>query len=129
MAHPNQDLAMQAYKAFAARDMATLDRLMADDVRWHVAGTSAVSGDYDGKQQVFELFGALSERSGGTFSLDIHDILANDDHAVALVKTVAEGDGQRLEDDAVHVMHVKDGRVVSFYSYQWDQEAAAAFWG
>lgn len=128
MAHPDEDLARQAYKAFAEGDMATLDSLMADDVQWHVAGDSVISGDYDGKQAVFEFFRQLSDRSGGTFSLDIHDIVANDNHTVALVKSRGERDGRRLEDNNVQVMHIENGRVVSFWSFQWDQQAATAFW-
>lgn len=128
MAHPDEDLARQAYKAFAEGDMATLDSLMADDVQWHVAGDSVISGDYDGKQEVFEFFRQLSDRSGGTFSLDIHDIVANDNHTVALVKSRGERDGRRLEDNNVQVMHIENGRVVSFWSFQWDQQAATAFW-
>lgn len=69
-----------------------------------------------------------AERSGGTFSLDIHDIVANDDHTVALVKTRGERDGRQLEDNAVHVLHIDDGKVASFWSFVWDQQAQQEFW-
>lgn len=129
MAHPNEQLARQAYEAFATGDMTTLDSLFADDVQWHVSGTSPVSGVYDGKQATFGLFAQLSERSGGTFSVDVQDIMANDDHTVALVKIQGQRDGKRLDDSDVHVMRVQDGRLVSFRSFNWDQQASAAFWG
>lgn len=129
MAHPNEQLARRAYEAFANGDMATLDRLIADDVQWHVSGNSTISGVYDGKQATFGFFAQLSERSGGTFSLDIHDIVANDDHTVVLVKTQGERDGQRLDDNDVHVLHIEDERIVSFWSFNWDQQASTAFWG
>jgi ketosteroid isomerase-like protein len=129
MAHPNEELARRAYKAFANGDVATLDSLIADDVQWHVSGDSAVSGVYDGKQATFGFFAQLSEDSGGTFALDIHDIMANDDHTVVLARSHGERDGKRFDDNDVHVMHIEDGRVVSFWSFIWDQQASAAFWG
>ena len=129
MAHPNEQLARRAYEAFANGDMTTLDSLIADDVQWHVSGTSAISGAYDGKPATFEFSAQLSERSGGTFALDVQDIMADDDHTVALVKIQGERDRKRLDDSDVHVMQVRDGRLVSFRSFNWDQRASAAFWG
>lgn len=49
-----------------------------------------VSGDYSGKEQVGGFFGKLMEPSDGTFSVDVHDIMANDEHAVGLVVPRAE---------------------------------------
>jgi hypothetical protein len=61
--------------------MAELDRLIADDAQYHVSGnTPQLSGVHDGKQAVFEFFRQVSERSGGTFSLDIHDIVERRPH-------------------------------------------------
>lgn len=70
----------------------------------------------------------MSERSGGTFSLDIHDIVANDDHTVVLVKAHGERDGLRLDDNNVHVIHYEDGQVASLWAFVWDHEANTAFW-
>lgn len=129
MTHPNEDLARRAYEAFADRDMATLDKLIADDVEYHVSGHSALSGVYDGKQATFEFFGRVGELSGGSFSVDIHDIVANDDHTVALVTARGERDGRRLDENLVQVMHLEDGQLVALWSFSWDQQASAAFWG
>jgi len=48
---------------------------------------------------------------------------------VALLRIHGEREGKRLDDNDVHVMHVEDGRLVSFWSFNWDQQASAAFWG
>jgi hypothetical protein len=71
---------------------------------------NTLSGVHDGKQAVFEFFRQVSERSGGTYSLDIHDIVANDDHTVVLVRARGERDGRRL-DDNVHVIHIEDEQI------------------
>jgi len=51
---------------------------MSQDIVWHMAGTSQLAGDYRGHQQVVGFFGRIMELSGGTFRLDIHDVLAVD---------------------------------------------------
>ena len=78
MAHPNEDLLRQGYQAFATDDIDTVLSLFAQDIVWHMAGTSQLAGDYRGHQQVVGFFGRIMELSGGTFRLDIHDVLAVD---------------------------------------------------
>ena len=128
MAHPNEDITRAAYAAFSSGDLETLSGSMADDVTWHVPGDSPIAGDYEGKEAVFGFFGKLAELSGGTLNLEVHDILANDEHAVALVRGTASRDGRELAQNAVHVMHVRDGKVAEFWSMQEDQAEADAFW-
>ncbi len=48
MAHPNAQLLHQAYDAFAAGDIPTVLRILAEDITWHVPGRSPLSGDYEG---------------------------------------------------------------------------------
>jgi ketosteroid isomerase-like protein len=68
--HPNATLLRAGYDAFATGDMAALDALFADDVVWHVAGRSPLSGEHKGKGEVFgTFFAGLAERSGGSFSV------------------------------------------------------------
>ncbi len=128
MAHPNEDLVRRGYVAFGTADMATLGELLADDVVWHVGGHSPITGDYKGKGDVFAFFQRLAERAGGTFRLDIHDVLANDEHAVALVKGTAARDGKTLNDNGVQVFHVHDGKVTETWFHPGDQRAADEFW-
>jgi uncharacterized protein len=94
MAHPNEDLLRRGYEAFGSGDINTVLALFDDDIAWHTAGSNQTSGDYRGHQEVLGYFGKLMELSGGSFHLDIHDIVANDTHGVALVTTHGERDGQ-----------------------------------
>jgi ketosteroid isomerase-like protein len=127
MAHPNEDLARQGYEAFARADMQQVSEFLADDVVWHVGGRGPLAGDYRGKEEVLGFLVKTMELTGGTFRLDIHDILANDEHAVVLVVARAEREGRTLEDRQVHVQHVKDGRVVEFWTHPGDQYAIDEF--
>ena len=128
--HTNVQQLRRAYEAFGAGDLATVSQLLADDTVWHILGHSSLAGDYKGKDAVFGFFGKLMELSGGTFHLDVHDILANGEHSIGLVTEHAEKDGKKWVSNAVHVSHTDaDGRTKEFWAFQEDQAAADAFWG
>jgi ketosteroid isomerase-like protein len=128
MAHPNEDLVRRGYAAFGTGDMAALDGLFADDVVWHVGGRGPLSGDYAGKDAVFAYFGRLAEATGGSLRIDIHDVLANDEHVVALTTTNAERQGKSLTDSTgVQVFHVRDGRVTETWFTPTDQYTSDEF--
>ena len=128
--HANVERARRGYEAFEKADMATVGELMADDIVWHVGGNSPLTGDYKGKDEVFGFFGKLMQLTGGTFKLEVHDILANDEHSAILVRETAEKDDKKWDGRSVHVTHTdSEGRIKEFWAFQEDQAAADAFWG
>ncbi len=127
MTHPNEELVRKGYQALASGDTDALQEQIADDVVWHVGGRSQLAGDYRGKEEVFNLFGKLIELTGGTFKLEVHDILANDEHTVALVKATAQRDGKALDDNGVQVLHVQDGKVKESWLHPGDEYASDEF--
>jgi ketosteroid isomerase-like protein len=123
--HPNAVALRKGYAAFAAGDMETVAALFADDIAWHQAGNSPLAGDVAGKDAVFGIFGQLVELTGGTFGQEIHDLLANDDHAVVMVEQWWEQPHQ-FRGNGVHVWHMKDGIAIETWLMAQDQAAADA---
>jgi uncharacterized protein len=108
MAHPNEDVVREGFAAFGRGDIDALRKqFLADDVCWHVVGRNPLAGDYEGPEQVMQLFARLFELSGGTLSLELHDVLANDEHAVALYTARGERAGKQLNDNEVLVYHFR----------------------
>jgi ketosteroid isomerase-like protein len=66
--------------------------------------------------------------SGGTFSIDIHDILANDGHAVVMVRARAKRSGKSLDVQECHVWHLSNGKATEFWDVTFDLYAADEFW-
>jgi uncharacterized protein len=128
MTHPNEELARKGYAAFGSGDMGTLNELFADDLLWHVGGRSPLAGDYKGKEEVFGFFARTMEMTGGTFKLDVHDILANDTHIVAMAGTTGTREGKTLHDNGVQVLHVQDGKVTESWFHPGDQYSVDEFW-
>ena len=127
--HPNVELLRTGYAAYETGDMEVLTKLFADDILWHVAGRSELSGDYKGREQVFGFFGKIMELSGGTSKLEVHDILANGEHGVALVTGTATRNGMTFTGQDVHTFHIRDGQVVEFWDSPVDQYASDEFFG
>jgi len=127
MAHPNADLVRRGFEAFGASDLAAMDQLMPDDATWHVAGTSALSGDFEGKEAVFGFFARIAQETD-SFQQEIHALLADDEHAVALVKTTATRGDKTLQYDGVFVFHVAGGRMSEAWFTPVDYPTVNAFW-
>ena len=127
MAHPNADLIRKGFEAFAAGDMAALDALIADDAKWHASGRTPVSGDFEGKEAIFGFFARIAKESD-TFEQALHAVLADDEHAVALVKTTAARGGKELKYDTVFVFHVTEGKLTETWFTPVDHAAVEAFW-
>ena len=126
--HPNLEIARAGYEAFANGDMATVSDLLADDIKWHSGGNNILTGDYEGKEAVLNYFGMLMQETGGSFKNDIHDMLANDEHGVALVTASATRGGKSLEGNVVHVFHMRNGKMTEFWSTAEDQSTFDEFW-
>jgi uncharacterized protein len=70
---------------------------------------------------------ASSERSGGTFRVTLHDVVANDEHAVGLHVSEGEREGRRLHSQQTLVFHVRDGRFTEAWALHYDQHATGEF--
>lgn len=127
MAHPNEDLLRRGYEAFASGDMNTVFEIFDAGIVWHVGGSNQTSGDYHGHQEVMGFFGKLMELSGGSFHLDVHDILADDAHGVVMVTAHAERDGQTLVAKEANVWHLAGGKATEFWALADDQAALDKF--
>jgi ketosteroid isomerase-like protein len=122
--HPNVARLRDAYAAFATGDFAALNKVFADDVLFHASGRNQVQGDYRGRDAVYGLFGKLMEITGGTFHIDVHAVLADDEHGVALVVVTGSVADRSATTNHAHVFHLRDGMVAEFWDASTDQYAA-----
>jgi ketosteroid isomerase-like protein len=129
MTQSNAELIRSGYAAFGRGDVPAVLAIFAEDIRWHVPGRNPMSGDYAGHEEVVGYFQALGERSGGTFRLEVNDILDSDDGNVTVLATErGERNGAHLNSSAVHVWHLEDGRATTFRGFQEDLYEFDEFW-
>ena len=127
-AEANAALIISGYEAFARGDIPTVLKVLAEDVFWHVPGRGPISHDYRGHAEVMGFFGEFMELSGGTFRIQIDDVLANQDRVVVLCTESAERGGRIWSSPQVHVWTVKDGHATVFWQFQGDQQTEDEFW-
>ena len=84
-------------------------RFFAAGIRWHFPGRSPFGGDYEGIGQVLDWLGRTFQASDGTIRIELHDVIGNDEHVVALTTLRAERAGKRLQDNTVQIFHLQDG--------------------
>ena len=85
-------------------------------------------GDYKGRDAVLGAYARIQELCDRTFRIELHDVLANDQHGVALTRWTASREGKQLNVQVTDVYHIKDGKVVEFWSFVEDQRLDAGFW-
>ena len=122
--HPNAALIRDSLSAILNGDTAWLSDHLADDVVWHVGGNSRMAGTYQGKAAVI----GMTPPSESGNELDVHDILANDDHAVVIGTAHLEApDGDSVDYRFVNVFHIQDGRVTEAWGLAENDAAVDPF--
>jgi hypothetical protein len=104
--------------------MQTLRELFHPDIVWHAPGRNQLAGDHRGVDAVLGYFGRTMELTGGAFTVEVHDVVAGDEHTVGLQSVHAERGGRTLDDNGVLVFHLRDGRVTEVWQYWADPYAA-----
>jgi ketosteroid isomerase-like protein len=129
MAHPDEELVRRGYDAFSRGDMETLREVFHPDLVWHSPGRNQLAGDHRGVEAVLGFFGRTMELTGGTFRVEVHDVVASDEHVVGLNSVAAQRGGKTLNGRNALVFHVRDGRATEVWQFWEDQYAADEFFG
>ena len=126
--HPDAIAYSRTADAFRAGDFDLVETLIAPDVVWHVPGNNLISGTYTSRDSIFGCFNKIFELSNGSYQPQIHDILANDDHTVALLHATARRGEKTLDQDYAFVFHVRDGQIAELWEAWTEGPAWNEFW-
>jgi ketosteroid isomerase-like protein len=126
--HPNIAVFRRTMAAFAAGDMDALAEAFHPEVVWHIGGDNPLAGEYRGREDTFAAFGREFRLTGGTYRPQLHDVLANDDHTVALLHVTASREGKQLDMDYALVLHIRDDKITEGWVLTADPQAYDVFW-
>jgi len=126
--HPNAALVRRAMQAMnemdmsrADEEMAVVDAFMADDIVWHEIGRPEPRRGKD------ELRASMGDMSDVTLKYELHDVVANDEHAIALGTATATRNGKSLEYRTAEIYHIRDGKATERWAFSDDTAAILAF--
>ena len=123
--HPNAEKIRAAAEAIeAGGDMTSQMEMLDDDVVWH-----EISRDEPirGKQALMERWSNVPEGAG--IKTETHDIVANDEHAIALVTATATMGDQELVYRTAEIYHMRDGKITERWAFSDDTERINKFFG
>jgi ketosteroid isomerase-like protein len=123
--HPNAAMVRKMIDSMNSGDMQAMADGLADDVVWHeignpqpVRGTAALAARFAGPDAPdYEITGEL------------HDVVASDDHTVALVTATATRGGRTLTYRVAEIYHVRDGKIAERWAFSDDTAAINEFFG
>jgi uncharacterized protein len=129
MAHPNEEIVRQGYKAFGEGDMHTLRSLFAPDAVHSARGNNPLAGEYKGIDDILAYYGKLFEFSDGTFTAELKSVrVEGDDKVVATHRDKAQRGDKTLDQDETLTFTVSGGKITRLVENHSDPAAYDAFW-
>jgi ketosteroid isomerase-like protein len=122
------DVVRRAHDAFATGDVDAVMRLCADEITFHIPGTSPLAGEWAGRERVLEFFAKAAELSEGTLALSPDEVLADGERVVVLTRVHARRKGRSETFTNVHAMRVVDGKITELREYMGDERREDRFW-
>ena len=120
--HPNATTIRNLWDSVGRGDMAAFANALADDVVWYeignpepVRGKAALAARFGGGAADFQMTGST------------HDVVANDDHTVALLSATATRGGKSFTYRVAEIYHLHDGKITERWAFSDDTAAIAAF--
>jgi len=127
--HPNATRIRALFEAFRGGDIDTIRALIPEHAVWHFPGRRGqLAGTHRGRDAIFSFLLNVRALTGGTFHLDLIDVIANDAHAVALFRGHGERNGKTLDNPTCLRMRLEAGQVVEVWEFVWDLFAVDEFW-
>lgn len=128
MKHPNALLLEKMYADFEKGDLKSMLDACSDSVTFQIAGKSKLAGKYNKTTFATEFATKLMEMSGGTIKIQVHDILASDQHAVVLASDKLTRNGNVVEYRTAHIWRFEGGKPVAWYEYPRDLYQYDSIW-
>jgi ketosteroid isomerase-like protein len=102
--------------------------LLAEDVRWHVPGTSPIAGDHRGREAVLAYFERRRRIARGTMRMTVRGTLLDGDAVVQLVDGHASLHGGPVTWRTVGVYRIRDGRLAEAWLVPFELELFDRLW-
>lgn len=118
----NVKLIRDSVDALNRGDAQAATEMLADDVEWHeigraepIIGKAALAARY------------TSALPGWEITADVHDVVANDEHTIALVTATARMGGRTFTYRTAEIFHIRDGKISARWAFSDDTAAINEF--
>ncbi|MCP4495460.1 MAG: nuclear transport factor 2 family protein, partial [Phycisphaeraceae bacterium] len=115
-------------QAANAGDRQTLLALWADDIIWHVKGTSPWQGEIKGPEDILEYLADLGEVGSTGFNTEVEDVMVSNRRAAALCHSSAERGDRALDTSFLFITTIVDRRIQEVITVPIDPDRVEKFW-
>ena len=98
---------------------------LADDVVWHQLGAETLYG----KDAVVAAMSGMEEFGADAFTIDVHDVVGNDEHVIGPVETTLNLGDESFSYRTAEIAHMKDGKLTERWAFSDDTERIIEFFG
>jgi acyl-CoA thioesterase FadM/ketosteroid isomerase-like protein len=113
---------------YAGGDFGPVEELLAENIVWHVPGTSPIAGDYRGREAVMEYFRTRRTLAGGAIAVTKHDEMHDEHVLVQLADGSAPLGGREVVWRTAGVYRVADGKIAEAWLVPLELEAFDRAW-
>ena len=113
---------------YKRQDLPPVEELLAENVVWHVPGTSPIAGDYRGREAVSGYFRLRRELAGGAIRIAEGGEAHHDEAVVQLADGRAPLGGREVVWRTAGVYRVVNGRIAEAWLVPLDQEHFDRVW-
>lgn len=128
--HPMIKLLGAGHVRYGKLSLDLLRRGIADDVEWHTPGDHPLSGKIVGIEGVLDWLQRSAEVTDGTFRVDMHRIVADDEYAAVISTYRGERKGMVLEMPGVQTFRrdKETNKIVEARIWVYDDVFVNKFW-
>jgi uncharacterized protein len=130
--HPNAALIAEFHRRqgafYVGGPLEPLVELLAQDIRWHVPGTSPIAGDHRGRDAVLAYFERRRAIARGTMRMTVRDSLVDDEAVVELVDGSARLRGSSVTWRTVGVYRIRNGQLAETWLVPFDLDLFDRIW-
>jgi ketosteroid isomerase-like protein len=128
--HDNARRIRALFAAFRQGDLGVIEATIAEDAVWHFPGRRGkLAGDHVGRDAILRFLLSVPELTGGTFHLELIDVVANERNAVVLFRgSGRREDGRVLDNPTCLRVRMHEGRAAELWEFVWDLDHVEAFW-
>ncbi len=113
-----RDLIADAFARWEAGEFSAVTDLMADDLQWHIIGSTPISGTFASRAEFQAVVARLLERLDGPLQVSVRRMTADGDRVAVEFDSVAPVKaGGEYAQSYCWVLQVADGRIRSGTAY------------
>jgi hypothetical protein len=127
--HPNVATVRALFAAFRSADLEKILEAVPADLIWYFPGRrGGLTGAHRGRDAVLAFLARVMELTGGTFGLELDDVVGNDRWVVALFRGHGIRKGKTLDNPTCLRVRFENGRPREIHEFVWDLFDVDEFW-